>query len=159
MIALSASLLSHMQPGVSYAPGTLARQVFGCACGRSKLRQCGIFFNVVDGLGLFKRAYAGPSLGGLPRRRELLVYTGDFSNILIPVCSAAEGEDWLEFPEYRTRQIQKVTQLVVHYLSTRGRCTWTKVLEDIHGHYTGRFSERRVYDVVTVLKVLLYTKK
>ena len=154
MIALSASLLSRMQPGVSYAPGTLSRQVFGCTCGRSKLRQCAIFFNVVDGLGLFKRSHAGPSLSGQPRKRDLLVYTGDFSNVVKPVCSG----DWLEFAEYRTRQTQKVTQLVVHYLSTRGCCTWTKVMEDINGRYAGCFGERRVYDVVNVLKVLLKQK-
>lgn len=156
MFALSVSLITRLEPGVSYAPRTFSRKIFGCNVTGTRERQCNIFLRVLDGLGAFDHVYAGLSVAGKPRLRDLLVYTGRLAGA---VC---DGGDWLEFSEYRTNLNQKLAQAIMHYVTTRPPSTWAKVTEDIMGHYGGsHVRPRRVYDVINVLKAVLphfYTK-
>ena len=147
MYQLSASLLRCMQPGASYAPGSFSScQGGGCV---PKKRRVGVFLSVAEGAGLLvPRAQAG---GGLRRTRPLLVYEGRVEQ---RVSSLPLDHDWLEFDDYQKQQIQKVTQIVLHYLWTRWPCSWKKVIEDINGRYEDHFQNRRVYDVVNVLMAM-----
>ena len=159
MFALSVSLITQLEPGVSYAPRTFSRKVFGSNVSRTRSRQCGNFLGVLEGLGLFDRVHAGMDKSGyVERKKDLLVYTGR----LPKERATRAGVDWLEFEEYRKQQNQKLTLIIMHYLRTRPPCTWRKVLEDITGHYEPYVSGRRIYDVVNVLKAVLphfYDKK
>lgn len=138
-----------MQPGASYAPGSFSRHGVGCV---PKKRRVGIFLSVAEGAGLLvPRAQAGVSPRGIPRTRPLLVYEGRVEQ---RVSSLPLEHDWLEFDDYQKKQIQKVTQIVLHYLWTRWPCSWKKVIEDINGRYEDHFQNRRVYDVVNVLRAM-----
>jgi hypothetical protein len=152
MFALSVSLITQLEPGVSYAPRTFSRKLFGSNVSGTRERQCGIFLGVIEGLGLFDRMHAGMDKSGyIERKKDILVYTGR-----LPREHAAHvGGDWLEFEEYGKRLNQKLTLIIMHYLGTRPPCTWRKVLEDIVGHYEDVVPRRRVYDVVNVLKAVL----
>jgi hypothetical protein len=113
---------------------------------------------------MFKYEQAGPRACGVtPRKRKLRVFTGGV--ISRHHHHDEQGHvpcvgDWLEFAEYRTRQIQKLAQIVAHYLDRRRglACTWTKVVGDITGHYGDHIATRRVYDVVNVLKALFVSR-
>jgi hypothetical protein len=124
MFALSVSLITQLEPGVSYAPRTFSRKLFGSNVSGTRERQCGIFLGVIEGLGLFDRVDAGMDKSGyIERKKDLLVYTGR-----LPREHAAHvGGDWLEFEEYHKRLNQKLTLIIMHYLSTRPHCTWRKV--------------------------------
>jgi hypothetical protein len=152
MFALSVSLITQLEPGVSYAPRTFSRKLFGSSVSGTRERQCGIFLGVIEGLGLFDRMHAGMDKSGyIERKKDLLVYTGRLPR----EHTVRAGVDWLEFEEYRKRLNQKLTLIIVHYLRTRPPCTWDKVLEDIIGHYEPGVRRRRIYDVVNVLKAVL----
>jgi hypothetical protein len=134
---------------VLYTPEKVARELFGCDVGRRE-RQCGIFFNVAEGAGLLRRQYAGLDSRGQPRKRSAFAFS---ARVVVPVVDYAC--DWLPFGQTRCCVLQQITRAVMHYIYTRPRCTWVKVIEDISGHYDGCFSKRRLYDVVNVLKALL----
>jgi hypothetical protein len=117
MEKLSASILPLLEPGVPYAPGTLSRKIGSGT--RTHARRCAIFLAVAEGMGLFARKDAGLTTRGIQRKLRLIVYNGPRAAMDRVVAKLPLCQDWLEYDNYRTRQLQKITRIVLHYLYTR----------------------------------------